>query len=162
MPITERSSEEGCVLYRAGGKPCHWESQLLTLDSIPSPLTGETPKSSLWLLLIPRFMLRGVIDLGPPCLYAIFVSLSNNLASSQASKRNPHRRRESRPWSPQSYILFSLIFSVPTPNPSTLSLSCHCCWGFKILLYCAEHFNSSKFLIPKLHSKPFRTSWRVL
>lgn len=160
MPITQRPSEEGSVLYRGGGKPCHWEGQLLTCESIPSPLTGETP-SSLWLLLIPRFMLCGVIGLGLLCLYAVFVSLSNNLASSQVSERNPHRGRGSRPWSPQSYIYLSLIFSVPTPNPSTPSPSCHCCWGFKSLLHCAEHFSSSKFLIPKLHSKPFRTSWRV-
>ena len=72
-----------------------------------------------WFLLIPRFMLCSIIGLRLLCLYAVFVSLSNNSASSQVSKRNPLRGRGSCPWSTQSHILFLCLILCPqSPTPS--------------------------------------------
>lgn len=121
-----------------GGKSCPRESQLVTFDSIPSSLIGETPESSPWFLLIPRFMLCGVIGLRLLCLYAVFVSLSNNSASSQVSKRNPLRGR-GHILRAQSYILFLSL--IPHPSlPQGIKNSSLLCRAFQL-------FQISNFIV---------------
>lgn len=148
MPITQRSSEEGRVCQEGVERPAPENPGYTGLP--PQFLDWGNCESSPRFPLIPRFRLCGVIGLGLLCLYAVFVSLTNNSASSQVSKRNPLRGRGSCPQRQSLTSYFSLLVSAspntssPPPHqslPSPLGVQ-------NSPLLCRE-LSSSKFLIPK-------------
>lgn len=159
MPITQRSSEEGRVCQEGVERPAPENPGYTGLP--PQFLDWGNCESSPWFPLIPRFRLCGIIGLGLLCLYAVFVSLTNNSASSQVSKRNPLRGRGSCPQRQSLTSYFSLLVSASpntsSPHPPVPAIASGGS-KFSSIVQRTQLFQISN---SKVHTKPFKVSWRI-